>query len=138
MLLTKSTIARDAVVHSSRRRTLTAYLKPTSSSRETRAEKVDRTFYSEQILSCSLEGVVMVAANRIRCTVVAVEVSPDRFTSRGVVKDLVPWADPYVAQLIRNLQDEVRAERKMQAAIRHYRPTGVARLTTSGRISAAK
>jgi hypothetical protein len=83
----------------------------------------------------------MVAANRIRCTVVAVEVSPDQFTSRGVVKDLVPWADPYVAQLIRNLQDEVRAERRMQARmhaiVRHYRPT-VAGLSTSGRISAAK
>ena len=126
------------MVHSSRRRTLTAYLKPTSSSRETRAETVDRTSYSEQILSCSLEGVVMVAANRIRCTVVAVEVSSDRFASRGGVKELLPWADPYVAQLIRNLQDEVRAERRMQAMVRHYRPTGVAGLSTSGRISAAK
>ena len=126
------------MVHSSRRRTLTAYLKPTSSSRETRAETVDRTSYSEQILSCSLEGVVMVAANRIRCTVVAVEVSSDRFTPRGEVKELLPWADPYVAQLIRNLQDEVRAERRMQAMVRHYRPTGVAGLSTSGRISAAK
>jgi hypothetical protein len=80
----------------------------------------------------------MVASNRIRCTVVAVEVSSDPFTSRGVVKDLLPWADPYVAQLIRKLQDEVRAERKMQAMVRHYRPTGAAGLSTSGRISAAK
>jgi hypothetical protein len=80
----------------------------------------------------------MVAANRIRCTVVAVEVSSDRFASRGEVKELLPWADPYVAQLIRNLQDEVRAERRMQAMVRHYRPTGVAGLSTSGRISAAK
>ena len=84
----------------------------------------------------------MVAANRIRCTVVAVEVSSDRFASRGAVKELLPWADPYVARLIRNLQDEVRAERRMQARTqaiaRHYRPTGVAGLSTSGRISAAK
>ena len=29
-------------------------------------------------------------------------------------RDLVPWADPYIALLIRRLQDEVRAERAEQ------------------------
>jgi hypothetical protein len=62
----------------------------------------------------------MVASNRIRCTVVAVEVSSDRFSSRQVAKDLLPWADPYVAQLIRNLQDEVRQERQERSRVRCY------------------
>jgi hypothetical protein len=81
----------------------------------------------------------MIASNRIRCTVVAVEVASDRFSSRRVAKDLLPWADPYVAQLIRNLQDEVRQERQQQARVRHYEPafaTGEA--STSRRISAAR
>lgn len=80
----------------------------------------------------------MVASNRIRCTVVAVSVSSNRFSSRGVAKDLLPWADPYVAQLIRNLQDEVRQERK-HARLGRYEPRFAASdLSTSGRISAAK
>ncbi len=29
-------------------------------------------------------------------------------------RDLVPWADPYIALLIRKLQEEVRAERSLQ------------------------
>lgn len=81
----------------------------------------------------------MVARNRVRCTVVAVEVSSNRFSSRGVAKDLLPWADPYVAQLIRNLQDEVRQERRMQHRRRRYEPTFTADdEITSGRISATK
>jgi len=80
----------------------------------------------------------MVASNRIRCTVVAVEVSNDRITSRGVAQDLLPWADPYVAQLIRNLQDEVRQERQFKTLVRHYQPSVAADLSTSRRISAAK
>jgi hypothetical protein len=82
----------------------------------------------------------MVAFNRVRCTVVAVEVSSDRISSCRVAKDLLPWADPYVAQLIRNLQDEVRQERQTHARVKHYRPavTTSAELTTSRRISAAK
>lgn len=68
-------------------------------------------------------GLVMVARNRIRCTVVAVPVSVDHCLSRGALaRDLVPWADPYVAQLIRNLQDEVRAQRRMHSWARRYRP----------------
>lgn len=82
----------------------------------------------------------MVASNRIRCTVVAVEVSSNRFASRKVVRDVLPWADPYVAQLIRNLQDEVREERRMAAMVRHYRPatTAAEGLSTSRRISAVR
>ncbi|MEX2317704.1 MAG: hypothetical protein WD669_11170 [Pirellulales bacterium] len=65
----------------------------------------------------------MVARNRIRCLVVAVPTSTDRFTSRGVLaRDVLPWADPYVAGLIKKLQDEVRRERRFQSLVRHYRP----------------
>jgi hypothetical protein len=34
----------------------------------------------------------------------------------------LPGADPYVAQLIRKLQDEVREERRMQSLVRHCQP----------------
>jgi hypothetical protein len=62
----------------------------------------------------------MVARNSIRCTVVAVPVSSDRCLSRGgIAQDLLPWADPYVAQLIKNLQDEVRQERRMRSLVSH-------------------
>ena len=81
----------------------------------------------------------MVASNRIRCTVVAIPVSSERFSSRVVAQDLLPWADPYVAQLIRNLQEEVRLERQMKSLVRRYEPivagTGV---NTSERISATR
>lgn len=57
-----------------------------------------------------------------------------------MARDLLPWADPYVAQLIKNLQDEVRHERRLQSHVRHYRPMGVdgAEASTSWRISAAR
>lgn len=62
----------------------------------------------------------MVARNRIRCTVVAVRVSGEPWTSRGALaREIMPGADPYVAQLIRKLQDEVRAERRLRALVRH-------------------
>lgn len=67
----------------------------------------------------------MVARNRIRCLVVAVPASSDRFASntRGALaRDVLPWADPYVAGLIKKLQDEVRQERRFQSLVRHYRP----------------
>jgi len=65
----------------------------------------------------------MIAHSRIRCTVVAVPVPADRWTSRGALaRDILPWADPYVAGLIRKLQDEVRRERRFQSLVRHYRP----------------
>jgi hypothetical protein len=83
----------------------------------------------------------MVARNRVHCTVVAVPVLADRWTSRGAIaRDLLPWADPYVAQLIRNLQDEVREERQMRSLVRHYSPAGagVVEPSTSRRISAVR
>ena len=74
----------------------------------------------------------MVARNRIRCTVVAVSVSGDRWTSRGALaRDIMPGADPYVAQLIQKLQDEVREERRLQSLVRHYRPSAVEAAHTS-------
>jgi hypothetical protein len=30
----------------------------------------------------------------------------------------LPWADPYVAQLIKKLQDEVRFERRLRSVLR--------------------
>jgi hypothetical protein len=59
----------------------------------------------------------MVAASRkrIRCVVIAVPAEVDLFADRGALAhELVPGADPYVAQLIRNLQDEVREERRLE------------------------
>jgi hypothetical protein len=60
----------------------------------------------------------MLASNRIRCTVVALESPVAGPPHRDIARDLLPWADPYVAQLIKNLQDEVRQERQMQALMR--------------------
>jgi len=60
----------------------------------------------------------MVAINRkrIHCVVVAVPVDADFFTARGALAhELVPGADPYVAQLIQRLQDEVREERRLES-----------------------
>jgi hypothetical protein len=65
----------------------------------------------------SIRGDTMVAVNqkRVRCIVVRVPVEADFFTERGALAhDMVPGADPYVAQLIRNLQDEVRYERRLE------------------------
>jgi hypothetical protein len=40
--------------------------------------------------------------------------------SRGALaRDVLPWADPYVAGLIRKLQDEVRFERRLRSVMRH-------------------
>jgi hypothetical protein len=60
----------------------------------------------------------MIAGNRIRCTVVAVPLAAEFGTLRGALtRDLLPWADPYVAQLIRKLQDEVRQERRERSLV---------------------
>lgn len=67
----------------------------------------------------------MVAFNRVRCTVVAVSQLDNACLSRGALaREVLPWADPYVAQLIKNLQDEVREERKIQARLRRYLANG--------------
>jgi hypothetical protein len=61
----------------------------------------------------------MVARNQVRCAVVAVPVVAEFGISRGALaRDVLPWADPYVAQLIRKLQDEVRQERRMKSMLR--------------------
>jgi hypothetical protein len=60
--------------------------------------------------------------NRIRCAVVAVPAVNNRISGRGALaRDLVPWADPYVMQLIRKLQDEVRQEREERVRLRRQR-----------------
>lgn len=67
----------------------------------------------------------MVAFNRVRCTVVKVLELDNGCMSRGAVaRDVLPWADPYIAQLIKNLQNEVREERRLQSRVRHYRADG--------------
>jgi hypothetical protein len=67
----------------------------------------------------------MVGFNRIRCIVVAVPASENSCTTRGALaRDVLPWADPYVAQLIKNLQKEIREERRLQSQVRHYRASG--------------
>jgi hypothetical protein len=66
----------------------------------------------------------MVAVNKkkIHCVVLAVPVDAEGWTSRGaMVQELVPGADPYVAQLIKRLQDEVRAERREEELARRER-----------------
>lgn len=62
----------------------------------------------------------MVAINqkRVRCIVVRVPVMVDLFAERGALAhEMLPGADPYIAQLIRNLQDEVRHERRMESLL---------------------
>jgi hypothetical protein len=58
----------------------------------------------------------MVAPNKSRrvvCTIVRVADAPTPTLERFVRKPstLVPWADPYIAGLVRRLQSEVRMER---------------------------
>jgi hypothetical protein len=63
----------------------------------------------------------MVAFNRIRSTVLLVsELQETGMTRRAIIRDVLPWADPYVAQLIKRLQDEVRTERRQQSRGRRY------------------
>ena len=66
----------------------------------------------------------MVAFNRVRCTVVAVSEHP--CLSRGALaREVLPWADPYVAQLIKKLQDEVRdGAHGTNRALRRHRLVG--------------
>jgi hypothetical protein len=56
----------------------------------------------------------MVTARQIRCMVVEVDAEEGRMSglsaSRIRPSDLLPWADPYIAGLVRKLQDEVRQE----------------------------
>jgi hypothetical protein len=66
----------------------------------------------------------MVAVNKkkIHCVVLAISADAEGWTSRGaMVQELVPGADPYVAQLIKRLQDEVRQERRVEELQRRER-----------------
>jgi len=70
----------------------------------------------------------MVAFNRVRCTVLAVselEFQKNGRVQGALVRDVLPWADPYVAQLIKKLQDEVREERRQKSRMSHNRITDV-------------
>ncbi len=101
-----------------------AHNEPTSS----KSENLVRDGYSHELVIESPQQrrgtEKMVAFNRVRCTVVAVSDMDNSCTSRGALaRDLLPWADPYVAQLIKNLQAEVRRERQFQSRVPHYRPT---------------
>ncbi len=58
---------------------------------------------------------VAISRKRIHCVVIAVPVEADFFAERGALAhEMVPGADPYVAQLIQRLQDEVRHERRTE------------------------
>jgi hypothetical protein len=56
----------------------------------------------------------MVAPRQIRCMVVEVDAEEGRMSglsaSRIRPSDLLPWADPYIAGLVRKMQEEVRQE----------------------------
>ncbi|MCE9544908.1 MAG: hypothetical protein K8T25_05235 [Planctomycetia bacterium] len=55
-------------------------------------------------------------ASRIRCIVVEIPAGNEMIEHRlrAPARELLPWADPYIAGLIRKLQDEVREERAEQ------------------------
>ena len=55
------------------------------------------------------------------CTVVEVPVVSSRGRRMGSPRDLLPWADPYIAGLIRKLQAEVRAERAERGITKRLR-----------------
>jgi hypothetical protein len=49
---------------------------------------------------------------KVFCTVVRVPAAGERISERMKrPSDLLPWADPYIARLVQNLQEEVRYER---------------------------
>ena len=56
----------------------------------------------------------MVALNKVRCLVFRVPAAEAVGSARSIPKpsELLPWADPYIAALVRKLQQEVRAERQ--------------------------
>jgi hypothetical protein len=48
-----------------------------------------------------------VRASRIHCQVLEVPVEEEWLPRRsGAVRDLLPWADPYIARLVRRLEDQ--------------------------------
>ncbi len=71
--------------------------------------------HARAILPIRERNNLMVAPRRMKkvfCTVVRVPVLGERTSDRmGRPSDLLPWADPYIARLVQNLQEEVRYER---------------------------
>jgi hypothetical protein len=85
---------------------------------------ITRTY--QQIFSAKTGDRGMVAFNRVRSTVLAMsELKRNGMSSGAIVRDVLPWADPYVAQLIKKLQDEVRMEREHETGAPHNRITGI-------------
>lgn len=74
---------------------------------------------------------------RLVCTVVCVAETPPTNENRFVRKPstLVPWADPYIAGLVRRLQSEVRRERAAVAAVGRPSPSHVAMFDSRGAAS---
>jgi hypothetical protein len=61
--------------------------------------------------------VAPIKSRRVVCTIVRVAEAPSVAVERLVRKpsQLLPWADPYIAGLVRRLQSEVRMERAAEA-----------------------
>ena len=58
------------------------------------------------------------STRKVICTIVRVPALADRVGGRLTrPSDLVPWADPYIARLVHNLQEEVRSERFSPASV---------------------
>ena len=73
-------------------------------------------FQSQSGASCPPEKRNIMVASRqpkkVICTIVRVPALAERTRDRlGRPSELLPWADPYIAQLVHNLQEEVRGER---------------------------
>jgi hypothetical protein len=69
--------------------------------------------------------VAPIKTRRVVCTIVRVADAPSVGGERFVRKPsaLLPWADPYIAGLVRRLQSEVRMERAAQAGVlKHASP----------------
>jgi hypothetical protein len=73
--------------------------------------------------------VAPIKTRRVVCTVIRVAESPTAMSERFIRKPstLVPWADPYIAGLVRRLQSEVRMERAAlaESAARDEQAQGV-------------
>ena len=65
----------------------------------------------------------MVAFNRIRCTVVSVPENGG-MTRGALARDVLPWADPYVAQLIKKLLDAGVELRRIRKAVDYLKERG--------------
>ena len=53
--------------------------------------------------------------SRIRCQVLEIPTQEDWSSRRGRPKDLLPWADPYIAGLVRKLEERFDAPAEWEA-----------------------